>query len=65
MLSKQRFEKIKKEVEKEFPEDFALQQIHLARRILTEEAKENNISLLEYIKQEARKISKMKKKSKS
>ncbi len=34
-------EKIQKDVKKEFPRDFALQQIHVARKLLSEEAKEN------------------------
>ena len=38
------------DVEKEFPEDFALQQVHIARKLLSEEAKERKIKFWEFIK---------------
>jgi len=37
------------EIEKEFPDDFALQQIHLARKKLREESVKKNLSFSEYI----------------
>jgi len=43
-------EKIKKDVEKEFPKDLALQQIHIARKIIAFEAKMQGLSYLDYIK---------------
>jgi len=43
-------ERIKKEVEKEFPYDEALQQVHLARKILAKEAEQKGLSFFEYIK---------------
>ncbi len=39
-----------KEVEEEFPGDTALQQIHIARKILQEEAKKKKMELWEYIR---------------
>jgi len=39
-----------KEVEEEFPCDTALQQIHIARKILQEEAKKKKMELWEYIR---------------
>lgn len=38
MLEKDEMEEIKKEVKKEFPEDYALQQVHIARKIIAKEA---------------------------
>lgn len=49
-MKKERIEEIKKEIEREFPGDFALQQVHIARKILAEEAKEKGLSFWEYIK---------------
>jgi len=49
-MEKERIEKIKREVEREFPGDFALQQVHMARKLLAEEAKEKGINFWEYIK---------------
>jgi len=50
MIEKKRMEEIKREIEREFPDHFALQQIHIARKIISEEAKEKKISLWKYIK---------------
>ena len=52
-MEKKKIEDIKKEVEKEFPDDFALQQVHIARKVLTEEAKEKKMSFWRYIKMQA------------
>jgi len=49
-ISEEEINKIKKEVEKEFPCDEALQQIHIARRVISKEAKEKGMSLFEYMK---------------
>ncbi len=35
--------------EKEFPEDDALQQVHIARKILAKEAEVEGLSFIEYI----------------
>lgn len=43
-------EEIKKAVEVEFPEDPALQQVHIARKIIAKEAKIEGLSFLEYVK---------------
>ncbi|HME52473.1 MAG TPA: hypothetical protein VKM55_09670 [Candidatus Lokiarchaeia archaeon] len=48
-ISKRDLEKIKKEVEAEFSEDPALQQVHIARKIITREAELNGLSFFEYI----------------
>lgn len=41
---------IKRRVEEEFPADPALQQIHIARKVLAREAELSGLSFLEYIK---------------
>ena len=48
-------EKTQKDVKKEFPEDFALQQIHMARKLLSEEAKEKGIKFWKFIKMQVKK----------
>lgn len=53
---KGKIEEIKKEIEKEFPGDFALQQVHVARKLLAEEAKEKNISFWKYIKMQVKEV---------
>lgn len=50
VLKEEEIEKIKKEVETEFPNDLALQQIHIARKIISFEAKMAGLSYLDYIK---------------
>jgi len=42
--------KIKKMVEEEFPNDPALQQVHIARKIIAKEAELKGLGFLEYIK---------------
>jgi len=49
-IKKEEIEKIKKEIENEFQNDNALQQIHIARKIIAKEAELNGLSYLEYIK---------------
>jgi hypothetical protein len=41
---------IRKAVEKEFPEDPALQQVHIARKIIAKEAELEGLGFLEYVK---------------
>ena len=48
-INDREMEKIKKEIEREFPDDIALQQVHLARKIISKEAKERGQSFFEYI----------------
>jgi len=43
-------EEIKKEVKEEFPDDPALQQVHIARKIIAKEAESEGLSFLEYIR---------------
>lgn len=49
-LKEKEIEEIRKEVEEEFPDDPALQQVHIARKILVKEAKLEKLSFLEYIR---------------
>ncbi len=53
-MKKERIEEIKREVGKEFQNDFALEQVHIARKLLAEEAKEKGINFWEYIKMQAK-----------
>jgi hypothetical protein len=41
--------RIKKEVEKEFPGDPALQQVHIARKIISKEAELKGMDFFDYI----------------
>lgn len=43
-------EEIKRMIEKEFPNDPALQQVHIARKIIAREAELKGLSYIEYIK---------------
>ena len=49
-VSENDIKKIKKMVEEEFPNDPALQQVHIARKIIAKEAELKGLSFLEYIK---------------
>ena len=49
-IKEEDIENIRKAVEKEFPEDLALQQVHIARKIIAKEAQLEGLSFLEYIK---------------
>jgi hypothetical protein len=49
-LSDKDIEKIKKMIEEEFPNDPALQQVHIARKIIAKEAELKGLSFLEYVK---------------
>jgi len=53
-MKKERVEEIKRDVEREFPNDFALQQVHIARKLLAEEAKEKGANFWEYIKMQVK-----------
>jgi len=68
-MEKKKIEDIKKEIEREFPEDFALQQVHIARKVLAEEAKEKGIRFLEIyknaVKRDKRGLSRMTLKNKN
>ena len=41
---------IKRTIEEEFPEDIALQQVHIARKVVAKEAELRGLSFVEYIK---------------
>jgi len=43
-------------VENEFPDDPALQQVHIARKIISREAELEGINFLEYIKSQRRPV---------
>lgn len=49
-ISTEEMNKIKRAVEKEFPHDMALQQIHIARKIIAHEAKQKGLSYYEYLR---------------
>ena len=51
MVNDKEIEKIKREVELEFPNDPAMQQVHIARKIIAKKAKKKGLTYLEYIKQ--------------
>jgi cobalamin biosynthesis Co2+ chelatase CbiK len=53
-IKKKEIEKIEKMMEKEFPQDPALQQVHIARKIISKEAESAGLSFSEYIKLLAR-----------
>ncbi|MEA1964864.1 MAG: hypothetical protein U9O41_07035 [Candidatus Aerophobetes bacterium] len=49
-IEEKEIEGIRKMVEEEFPDDPALQQVHIARKIIAREAENEGLSFLEYIK---------------
>jgi hypothetical protein len=49
-ITKEDIEKIRQIVEKEFPNDPALQQVHISRKIIAKEAELEGMSFLEYVK---------------
>ena len=48
-LSKTAMERIRKAVEKDFPHDPALQQVHIARKIIAAKAKREGLSFIDYV----------------
>ena len=50
-------EKIRKEIEREFPDDPALQQVHIARKILVREAELKGLSFIDYIRSQRKILS--------
>ncbi len=46
-----KIERLRREVKREFPHDKALQEIHLARLLILEEAKESGDDLMRYVRQ--------------
>ncbi len=55
-ISKEELEKIEIVVKEEFPEDPALQQVHIARKILAREAENAGLSYLDYVKKVASQV---------
>jgi hypothetical protein len=49
-ISNEEMEIIKREVEKEFPFDPALQQVHMARKIISKEAEKMGMDFFDYIR---------------
>ncbi len=49
-ITKKETEAIRKMVEEEFPDDPALQQVHIARKILAKEAEYEELSFHKYIR---------------
>jgi hypothetical protein len=55
-IKKKDIEEIKKVIEEEFPDDPALQHVHIARKIIAKEAELKRLSFLEYIKSQEKGI---------
>lgn len=49
-ITEEELEEIKKMVKEEFPDDPALQQVHIARKIIAKKAEHEKLNYLEYIK---------------
>ena len=49
-IAEKEMETIRKKVEAEFPNDPALQQVHIARKIIAREAELEGFSFIEYVK---------------
>ena len=49
-ITEKEMEEVRKTVEAEFPDDPALQQVHIARKIIAKEAELEDLSFLEYVK---------------
>ena len=47
---------IEQQIEKEFLNDLALQQIHIARKIISKEARAKGLSFFEFVKEEIKKL---------
>jgi hypothetical protein len=50
MNVKKEMERIRRSVEREFPNDPALQQVHIARKIIAMEAKLKGLTFAEYVR---------------
>lgn len=49
-ISKAEMKKIEAAVRREFPDDTALQQVHIARRVLSREAELEGMTFLDYVR---------------
>lgn len=52
-LSENEIKRIQEIVQAEFPGDPALQQVHLARKVISKEAEKSGKSYLDYVRQQA------------
>lgn len=50
IITEKEMEEVRKMIEAEFPDDPALQQVHIARKIIAREAELEGLSFLKYIK---------------
>ena len=50
ILNEEEIEEIKKKVKLEFPEDEALQQVHIARKIIRREAEKKGMKYFDYVR---------------
>ena len=48
-MNKKELEKIERDVAREFPEDTALQQVHIARKLIAAKAKALGMTYFEYL----------------
>ena len=55
-IKKKEIEGIEKIVEKEFPQDPALQQVHIARKVISKEAELAGLDFIQYIKLLAKQV---------
>ena len=55
-IKKEDIEKIKRIVMDEFPNDPALQQVHIARKIIAKEAELEGLSFIEYIQSKVKQV---------
>ncbi len=56
LLSDEEIRSLQTPVQREFPDDLALQEVHLARQILSKEAEQCGMPYLQYIKTLARQL---------
>lgn len=47
---KKDIKRLKEKIEKEFPDDISLQQIHIARKLISIEAEKENLTYIQWIK---------------
>ena len=55
-IKKKEIEEIEKKIKKEFPQDPALQQVHIARKLISKEAEMAGLNLIQYIKLLAKQV---------
>jgi hypothetical protein len=59
-LSESELDEISRAVEQDFPYDPALQQVHIARKIIAREAEREGLSYFDYVKREVQRIKRSK-----